>query len=347
MKKYLIILLTISTAARAQYVSNYKQVADRFYAKGDYYSAAHYYEQYIAGKSPGRSGYSPYQLQKQGTRIGPMHKLPASLVYKIADSYYHLNNFTQAEPWYKMLVDKYNTEYPQARCWYATCLRAKGDYMAALEQLEKFLLSYRVYDQYSEQVHQELDICLFIRKQMNNPVAGISVEKLNNPIDTVKINTPVLNDNNARQLQITADGKYLLFASDRPGGLGGYDIWYAELDNQGRATNITNMGPAINTAADEAAPFYHAPTNTLVFASKGRIGMGGFDLFTATGSFTTSWAAAVNMGYPVNSVKDDAYFISRGAGLLEDAIISSDRSSTCCLELYSVHKSQINTVAGR
>jgi OOP family OmpA-OmpF porin len=315
--------------------------------------------------------------------------------------------------------------------------------MGALEQLETFLLKYPIYDQYSEQVHQELDICLFIRKQLNNPASDIHVEKLNGSINKEGANyaacwmnnttmvftstrsdakthsnalykaalqnngfseaekmrlpvlqnkqtgaasfttdgnrmyftgwlvneagkkqsaiycserkgdnwsEPVLIDNadyNARQPQVTADGKYLLFASDRPGGVGGYDIWYAELDNNGRVGAITNMGPAINTAADEEAPFYHATSNTLVFASKGRIGMGGFDLFASTGSFSTSWSAGVNMGYPVNSVKDDTYFISRGAGLLEDAIISSDRSSACCLELFSVHKNQINTVAGR
>src|SRR5687768_11323982 len=205
MKKYLIILAAISLsipAARAQYVSNYKSAADRYYARGDYYSAVQYYEKYLTGKSPGHSGYTPYMLQKQGTRIGAMHKLPASLVYRIADSYYHLNNFAQAEPWYKMLVDKYISRYPQARCWYAVCLRAKGDYMGALEQLETFLLKYPVYDQYSEQVHQELDVCLFIRRQLNNPVSDIHIKKLNG-------NIPALQ--NHGDTSFAADGNRMYF----------------------------------------------------------------------------------------------------------------------------------------
>jgi outer membrane protein OmpA-like peptidoglycan-associated protein len=140
----------------------------------------------------------------------------------------------------------------------------------------------------------------------------------------------------ARQPHVTTDGKFLLFSSNRPGGQGGFDIWYTSLKD-GKTGKAMNIGAAINTKEDDGAPFYFAAGNTLVFASKGRTGMGGFDLFSSTGALGSSWSEAVNMGYPVNSVKNDSYFVNRGNRLLEDAIISSDRASLCCLELFEVH----------
>ncbi|RYY90769.1 MAG: flagellar motor protein MotB, partial [Chitinophagaceae bacterium] len=87
---------------------------------------------------------------------------------------------------------------------------------------------------------------------------------------------------NARQPFVSPDGRYLLFASDRTGGLGGFDIWAAPIngDSFGAAQNL---GAGVNTAQDEEAPFYHEPSKTLVFASRGHVGMGGLDLYSAAG----------------------------------------------------------------
>lgn len=144
---------------------------------------------------------------------------------------------------------------------------------------------------------------------------------------------------NNQQPFISADGKWLLLSSDRPGGAGGYDIWIVSLE--GTTHIATNPGKVINTPDDEQAPYYHAPSGTLVFASNGRTGMGGFDLFGSKGK-PGSWAEPRNLGYPVNSVKDDMYFVSKGGAknLLADVLISSDRSSACCLEIISLQKQQ-------
>lgn len=143
---------------------------------------------------------------------------------------------------------------------------------------------------------------------------------------------------NAQQPFIMADGRRLLFASDRAGGAGGYDLWSAELDAAGKPLSVQNLGPTINTSANEEAPFFHPASGTLVFASDGRTGMGGFDLYYAKGG-PGKWEAPVNFGYPVNDVKDDMYFFSRSKSeyILEDAWFSSDRSAECCLELFSLH----------
>ena len=134
-------------------------------------------------------------------------------------------------------------------------------------------------------------------------------------------------------------GKYLLYASDKSGGYGGFDLWYAELDESGKPVRTANMGEVINTVYDEQAPYYHAPSSTLVFSGNGRVGMGGYDFFYSKGSID-SWSPPVNFGYPVNSVKDDIYLVSKGGArnVLEDVWLSSDREATCCLELFYLKK---------
>jgi outer membrane protein OmpA-like peptidoglycan-associated protein len=134
-------------------------------------------------------------------------------------------------------------------------------------------------------------------------------------------------------------GKYLLYASDKAGGFGGFDLWYAELDENGKPLRTANMGDVINTVYDEQAPYYHAPSSTLVYSGNGRVGMGGYDFFYSKGSID-KWAPPVNFGYPVNSVKDDIYFVSKGSArnVLEDVWLSSDREAVCCLELFYLRK---------
>ena len=158
-----------------------------------------------------------------------------------------------------------------------------------------------------------------------------------------------LADHSSTQPFVTADGKYMLFASDRPGGYGGYDIWFADLDSNYEVIAAHNLGAAINTAGDEQCPYYHHRNHILVFASNGRIGMGGYDLYYAKGYFNLfRWEEPVNPGRPLNSPRDDMYFY----GLDEDnlfnrASISSDRDSGCCLVLYNVEMKNHQSIAGQ
>ena len=167
-------------------------------------------------------------------------------------------------------------------------------------------------------------------------VANKTKEGWSNPVLVDElINAP---GSNNQQPFVTPDGKNLFFASDRKGGEGGFDLWYAPLAN-GKIGKPINFGKTINTSGDEQAPFYHAPTRSLVFSSNGRVGMGGFDFYQSNGQ-PGNWTSPINLGYPVNSVKDDIYFISRGSAknILEDVVLSSDREAVCCLELFSLRK---------
>lgn len=157
--------------------------------------------------------------------------------------------------------------------------------------------------------------------------------------DPVKLGESInTNGANTQQPFVTADGKYLLFSSNRTGGQGGYDLWYAPLEN-GTAGTPVNMGAAINTSYDEQAPAYHEASASLIFSSNGRVGMGGYDFFQSKGTIG-NWTEPVNMGYPVNSVKDDIYMVSKGSAknVLENVMLSSDRDAVCCLELFALQK---------
>lgn len=94
----------------------------------------------------------------------------------------------------------------------------------------------------------------------------------------------------------------LVFASDMPGGFGGTDLYLSRREGLGWS-NPVNLGPQINTAGDERFPFLH-DDGTLFFASNGLPGLGGLDLFAATGK-AGAWTDPRNLGYPLNSKADD------------------------------------------
>lgn len=111
---------------------------------------------------------------------------------------------------------------------------------------------------------------------------------------------------------LSNDGNTLYFASDMPGGQGGTDIWYSERQADGKWGTPANCGPAINTPDEEEFPTI-APDGSLYFASKGWPGMGGFDIFHASGS-KNQWSAAENLRYPTNSPGDDFYLVGNTNG---------------------------------
>jgi OmpA-OmpF porin, OOP family len=195
---------------------------------------------------------------------------------------------------------------------------------------------------------------MYFTKWSTNPVSKNSAIFKSNKTDNNNWSEPEklsvdinVEGYNSQQPIVTADGKYLLFASDKPGGKGKFDIWYATLDND-KIGKSENLGESINSAEDEETPFYHLPSKTLVFASQGRVGMGGFDLFSSKGNLGSSFSNPINMGYPVNSSKHEQYFFSNDDKfLLRNFMISSDRESQCCLELFSASKIIKKYVKGR
>ncbi|QJD96988.1 OmpA family protein [Mucilaginibacter robiniae] len=139
---------------------------------------------------------------------------------------------------------------------------------------------------------------------------------------------------NAIQPFVTADGKRMFFVSNKPGGQGGDDLWMSNLDDEGNPVNSVNLGPQINTPMDEQAPYYNEDTHRLIYSSKGFTGLGGFDFFISVGD-AGNWSKPRNMGYPMNSAKDDLYFYP-DRNHANKYFISSDRESDCCLDLFEI-----------
>src|SRR6185369_2288779 len=121
---------------------------------------------------------------------------------------------------------------------------------------------------------------------------------------------------------ITPDGKTIYFASDRNGGRGGLDIWKTELKADGKWGLPVNLGPEVNTSANEDAPFIHPDQKTLFFTSDGHNTMGGNDIFKSI-LVSGKWTKPENMGYPVNTTANDNYFTLLADG--KRAYFSSDR----------------------
>ena len=107
------------------------------------------------------------------------------------------------------------------------------------------------------------------------------------------------------QPYVSKDGKRLFFAAKGlDGSLGGRDLYVSNYVARGRTWgDPINLGPDINTEGDEYFPVLYDDT-TLYFASNGRPGMGGLDLFRAYGS-GTEWSEPENLGTPLNSGADD------------------------------------------
>jgi len=111
---------------------------------------------------------------------------------------------------------------------------------------------------------------------------------------------------------LTHDRKRLYFASSRPGGQGGSDIWYTEWKN-GTWQPPINVGPPINTPGDEYSPMIAADGRTLYFASDYHPGMGRMDLFVSYLS-DTGWTTPKNLGYPFNTPGDEQTLCVDAAG---------------------------------
>lgn len=424
-----------------------------YYIKGEalfrqkrYYEAIQYYEKYLATEIKTTPRSQPFAVKKKAPGKSNLN-IHNEVVYRLAESYRMINNYTLAEKWYKEAMSFSRKAYPACPYWYGVSLRANQKYGEAFEAITAFRESYTKMDELLVGADKELENLKFIREQLLKERDGFFVERkqmpantssyalsasrpdhmvytavhedktnglyvarlyeaarqdetagkpkmialdeapgihngmaaflkggkkifftrwmVNNGITTsaiyssdktdtgwtkpVPLPEPVnMEGSNSAQPFITSDGKYLLFSSNREGGVGKYDIWYAPLDTNGNALLVTNAGNIVNTAGDEASPSYHHTSRTLLFSSNGHIGMGGYDIFSAKGDFQLSnWDKPVNAGKPINSSKDDLYFISTDEdNLWNTGWLSSDRATDCCLELFAVRQDNAQFVSG-
>ncbi len=124
------------------------------------------------------------------------------------------------------------------------------------------------------------------------------------------------------QPTISPDGKTIYFASAREGTKGNMDLWKTTFVN-GIWQKPVNLGDSINTSRGEMSPFIHPDGRTLYFTSNGHVGMGLNDIYFSRMDTAGNWSKPVNLGYPINTYKDEGFLIVNAKG--DKAYFASDQ----------------------
>ena len=150
--------------------------------------------------------------------------------------------------------------------------------------------------------------------------------RMNQNVNIGSFNPSIFITPNAKEMFIISEGA--------EGGLGGRDIYHTKIAEDGTWPEPKNLGPTINTAADEDAPFMSQDGKTLYFASNGHKTIGGYDIFKSVRDEEGNWTEPVNIGTPINSAGDDIYYVENTLGTI--AYYASQRpGSFGFLDLYS------------
>lgn len=134
---------------------------------------------------------------------------------------------------------------------------------------------------------------------------------------------------------VSPDGKKLYVSSNKPGGLGGFDIYEIAILDNGTYGTMKNLGPTVNSKEDEKYPHITPDNKYLYFSSKGHLNLGGYDIFKSS-IVNEKYLEALNLGTTLNSRKDDLAFI-----LVSDkkGYVSTDKTGT---ENFDILKFEIN-----
>ena len=145
------------------------------------------------------------------------------------------------------------------------------------------------------------------RKNKTNHLKIYRAQLINNEWTEIK-ELPFNNNNfSIEHPALSPDEKKLYFASDMPGTLGSFDLFYVTINDDGTYGVPKNLGSKINTKQREQFPFISS-NNTLYFASNGHVGMGGLDIFKSE-FVNNSFSTPTNLSTPINSNLDDFAFI--------------------------------------
>jgi len=166
-------------------------------------------------------------------------------------------------------------------------------------------------------------------------ITAISGKNKNFP-KPVLIKDPISSAYTEFEACITEDGNMLIFNSDRPGGLGGMDLYMSKKLPNGEWGIPVNLGPTVNTKYNEGFPNFDEYNNVLYFASEGHFNIGGYDIFKSKfNPKTQKFEEAVNIGYPINTPEDNMQFSL--AGNKRDGYISAYRKEGYGdLDIYKV-----------
>jgi outer membrane protein OmpA-like peptidoglycan-associated protein/tetratricopeptide (TPR) repeat protein len=181
------------------------------------------------------------------------------------------------------------------------------------------------------------------RAEKNNKnVNVLKIFKADNELGEWKIKGPMYFNSNEYSVghpALNASGAMMIFSSDMPWGYGGSDLYMVRWEGGERWSNPVNLGAGVNTEGNELFPFM-ANDSLLYFASDGRTGMGGLDIYESK-FVQGEWSTAENLGYPINSSQDDFSFIMDSTGM-EGYFSSSRNGNVDKIYGFEKHPPQLN-----
>lgn len=132
----------------------------------------------------------------------------------------------------------------------------------------------------------------------------------------VKMNKNINTKYHESSASYSNDGKTLYFVSNKEGGFGEHDIYFTKWDALKKEWGVAvNVGPTINTKYNEESVVIHPDGKTIYFSSQGHETMGGYDIFMSKlQEDGITWGKPENIGYPINSVDDDVFFVINASG---------------------------------
>jgi len=152
----------------------------------------------------------------------------------------------------------------------------------------------------------------FSKKELVHKV--FRVDKIDGEWKNVKEVAVAPKNSNSMHPAISKDGKRLFFASDMPGTYGEFDIYVAEIHKDGTYGISKNLGEKINTDKNDLFPNI-TEDNSLYYASNGREGFGGLDIYMAQVDHKKV-SKSIHLGSPINSSEDDyAIFLMADKGM--------------------------------
>lgn len=158
---------------------------------------------------------------------------------------------------------------------------------------------------------------LFVFRTNPDLISGDLYESrmgLNDWEKPTKLSSSINSEDIETSASITANDKIIYFSSNRPGGFGGKDIYKVERLPNGTWSKAQNLGSSVNTEFDEDAPFIHSDGKTLFFSSTGHQNLGGYDIFKTKVGEDGNWTFPENIGYPINTVNDDIFYVVAADG---------------------------------
>ncbi|WP_233783270.1 OmpA family protein [Flavivirga eckloniae] len=160
-------------------------------------------------------------------------------------------------------------------------------------------------------------------------------------IEDLSINS---DDFSTQHAALNVDETKLYFASDRPGGYGGSDIYEVDINPDGSLGEPQNVGNIVNTESSEGFPFINNE-GVLFFSSDGHPGLGLYDIFGTIKGEDGGIADVINLGIPVNSNKDDFSFTMNENGIT-GYFASNRKGGRGDDDIYAYHRKPVLHVEG-